>query len=233
MATCPKCQLPNPEGVETCIWCGGHRFESACACEPATVNESAASVDSNAETPSPVVLSPAFGASIHTPNTPVPEYHPLPSHVGLLLTPRGSEGSFPGEPRTRAETPTALAAQHAVPTPPPSETKLPQILVKLVVLRGQKIGHEYPIYEGRNIIGRFADRPVDIDLISQEAEGQIWSSRQHAAITFDRNLLIVEDLNSLNGTWVNAVRLHAGQKRPLKANDVIQIGTVQLKLVAG
>ena len=99
------------------------------------------------------------------------------------------------------------------------------------MIRGQKINHEYPLYEGRNVIGRFADRPVDIDLVFQEAEGQIWSSRQHAIITFDKNLLLVEDLNSLNGTWLNGARMSAGQKRPLKPNDVIQIGTVQLRLV--
>ena len=77
------------------------------------------------------------------------------------------------------------------------------------------------------------DRPVDIDLVAQEAEGQIWSSRQHSVIHVDKSLLFVEDLNSLNGTWVNGARLHPGQKRPLKATDVIQIGTVQLKLVIG
>ena len=41
----------------------------------------------------------------------------------------------------------------------------------------------------------------------------------------------VEDLNSLNGTWVNGVRIHPGQRRPLKPGDVLQIGTVQMKLV--
>ena len=84
---------------------------------------------------------------------------------------------------------------------------------------------------GRNIIGRFAERPVDIDLIHQEAEGQIWSSRQHAVVTYDREVLVLEDLNSLNGTWVNATRVPPGTQRMLKPNDVIQIGTVQLKVV--
>jgi pSer/pThr/pTyr-binding forkhead associated (FHA) protein len=101
---------------------------------------------------------------------------------------------------------------------------------RLVVLRGLKINAEYPIYEGRNTIGRFADKPVDIDLVSQESIEQIWCSRQHAVITFDRGTVLVEDLNSLNGTWVNGNRIHTGQYHPLKHGDVIQIGTVQLKL---
>ncbi|HUR53541.1 MAG TPA: FHA domain-containing protein [Gemmataceae bacterium] len=111
--------------------------------------------------------------------------------------------------------------------PPPA----PPLRPRLVVLRGQKINAEFPVYEGRNTIGRFADKPVDIDLISQESDAQIWCSRQHAAITFDNGAVLIEDLNSLNGTWVNGVRIHPGQLRVLKANDIIQVGTVQMKLV--
>ena len=73
----------------------------------------------------------------------------------------------------------------------------------------------YPIYEGRNTIGRFADKQVDIDLMTQESVEQIWCSRQHAVIVFERDAVVVEDLNSLNGTWVNGTRIHAGQPRQL------------------
>ena len=104
---------------------------------------------------------------------------------------------------------------------------------KLVVLRGMRIDAEYPIYEGRNTVGRFADKPVDIDLVSQEPVEQIWCSRQHAAVVYDKGNVILEDLNSLNGTWVNGVRIHAGQSRTLQAGDVVQIGTVQMRLVIG
>ncbi len=104
---------------------------------------------------------------------------------------------------------------------------------RLVVLRGMRIGVEYPIYEGRNTVGRFADRPVDIDLISQESAEQIWCSRRHAAFILENGIVAVEDLNSLNGTWVNGARILAGQPRQLQAGDVVQIGTVQMKLVVG
>jgi len=39
----------------------------------------------------------------------------------------------------------------------------------------------------------------------------------------------VEDLNSLNGTWVNGQKVLPGQPRALKPGDVVQIGTVQMK----
>jgi hypothetical protein len=116
---------------------------------------------------------------------------------------------------------------------PPAPAPPPNLRAKLVVLRGAKISVEYPIYEGRNTVGRFADKPVDIDLFNQETPEQIWCSRQHATLTFDRGNVMIEDLNSLNGTWVNGVRIHAGQPRQLRPGDVVQIGTVQMKLVVG
>lgn len=116
---------------------------------------------------------------------------------------------------------------------PPSTPPAPTMRPKLVVLRGMRIDAEYPIYEGRNTVGRFADKPVDIDLVSQESTEQIWCSRQHAVVIFDKGNVLIEDLNSLNGTWVNGVRIYAGQPRQLRPGDVVQIGTVQMKLVMG
>jgi pSer/pThr/pTyr-binding forkhead associated (FHA) protein len=101
----------------------------------------------------------------------------------------------------------------------------------LLVLRGQKISVEYPIYEGDNFIGRADEKPVDIDLEDQEPPDRIWSSRQHALIRSEEGILIIEDLNSSNGTFINRTRLYPGQKRVLNANDIIQIGTVQMKVI--
>ena len=126
--------------------------------------------------------------------------------------------------------PPSRPAPPAAPAPPPPP---PPLTAKLVVLRGLKIGVEFPVYEGRNTIGRFVDKPVDIDLTVQESVEQTWCSRCHAAVTLAGGNLVVEDLNSLNGTWVNGARIAPGHPRPLKPFDVIQIGTVQLKLIIG
>ncbi len=100
----------------------------------------------------------------------------------------------------------------------------------LVVVRGAKVGTEYPIFEGRNVVGRADQKPVEIDLEFQEAPERIWSSRQHAVITCENGSLGIEDLNSSNGTYVNRNRVPPGKKQDLKANDIIQIGEVQLKV---
>jgi pSer/pThr/pTyr-binding forkhead associated (FHA) protein len=102
---------------------------------------------------------------------------------------------------------------------------------RLLVLRGQKRNVEYPVYEGLNFIGRADEKPVDIDLEEQEPPDRIWCSRQHACISFEDNVLHIEDLNSANGTYVNRTRVYPGQKRPLAVNDIVQIGNVQLKVL--
>jgi len=101
---------------------------------------------------------------------------------------------------------------------------------KLVVLRGLKINVEYPVYEGNNFVGRADEKPVDIDLDDQEPPDRVWSSRQHCLITHENSELYVEDLNSANGTFVNRTRVYPGQKRGLNVGDVLQVGTVQLKV---
>lgn len=105
------------------------------------------------------------------------------------------------------------------------------VKARLLVVRGAKPGMEYPIFEGQNVIGRADEKPVEIDIEFQESKDRIWSSRQHAAILCENGSLLIEDLNSSNGTYINRSRVPPGQKQELKANDVIQIGEVQLKVL--
>lgn len=116
------------------------------------------------------------------------------------------------------------AAPAAIPALPPGA------LPKLVVIRGTRVNAEYPLYEGENYIGRTDEKPVDIDLEDQEPPDRIWSSRQHACINLHDGVLVIEDLNSSNGTFVNRTRVYPNQKRTLQIGDIIQIGTVQLKV---
>jgi hypothetical protein len=110
-------------------------------------------------------------------------------------------------------------------------TQLGGAKARLLVLRGLRPNWEYRLFEGRNIIGRADQQPVDIDLQPQEPEDRVWSSRQHAAITCEGRSMVIEDLNTANGTYVNRAIVPPGTKRSLKAGDVIQIGEVQLKVL--
>lgn len=239
MPTCPRCQSFNARGARVCTDCGGWlQFAPEAGPEsplPAPMLEPILTPVGPPPDSQPIAAVPVLTlplARTDTPrDTPVPtvahETNPaIPALADYPMNAPVVEDA--DKPELIEQTiPATAPADRNPPAPPPS----PPMRPRLVVLRGQKINAEFPVYEGRNTIGRFADKPVDIDLISQESDSQIWCSRQHAAITFDKGAVLIEDLNSLNGTWVNGVRIHPGQLRVLKANDVIQVGTVQMKLV--
>jgi pSer/pThr/pTyr-binding forkhead associated (FHA) protein len=120
-----------------------------------------------------------------------------------------------------------------VAPPPAVDTFPPGAEPKLLVMRGQKRNAEFLIYQGDNYVGRADEKPVDIDLEDQEPPDRVWCSRQHALITFDGNRMFIEDLNSANGTYLNREKVYPGpdHRKPLKVNDIIQIGNVQLKVI--
>ena len=102
----------------------------------------------------------------------------------------------------------------------------------LAVLRGDSKGKEFPIEEGENVIGRWdpdAGAFPEIDLDAEDVDAKI--SRKHAVIYREGNNLELEDLGSLNGTFVNrGPRLKEGERHPLKTGDEIVIGKTFLKL---
>jgi hypothetical protein len=169
--------------------------------------------------PIPHVAAPVMPAA---PPPPAPAAAPPPPPAPVAAAPPPAPAAPPTAPAPAAPAPAAPAA--AAPLPAGAQPRL-------VVLRGLKRNVEYPIYEGHNFIGRADEKPVDVDLEDQEPPDRVWSSRQHALVTFEDSRLVIEDLNSANGTFVNRVRIYPGQKQPIGVNDVVQIGTVQMKVV--
>jgi hypothetical protein len=162
---------------------------------------------------------------------PEPPAPPVPP-VAPVVEPVVKVPEKPAEPAPVAPAAGQVLTPPVSPEPakPAAAALPPGAQPKLVVMRGQRPNVEYPIYDGLNFIGRSDEKPVDIDLEDQEPPDRIWSSRQHALITFEEGTLAIEDLNSSNGTFVNRTKIYPGQKRPLNVNDVVQIGTVQMKL---
>lgn len=105
----------------------------------------------------------------------------------------------------------------ADPTPQPT----------LIVSRGLRVNEEYPLSEGRNVLGRSG---TDIDLEDQESPERCYISREHCAVHLSKGQLSLEDLNSANGTYLNRARVQAGTVYPLKTDDLIQLGTLVLKV---
>jgi serine/threonine protein kinase len=113
------------------------------------------------------------------------------------------------------------------PDPEPAPEK-PQ--PRLQVVRGLRRDVEYQLREGPNYLGRAGGPPVEVNLEDQESAEHTQCSRRHAVITCERDALTIEDLGSTNGTYVNRSRVPAGQKCPLAAGDLIQVGSVQLRV---
>jgi hypothetical protein len=69
----------------------------------------------------------------------------------------------------------------------------------------------------------------DIDL-SYDAAPSKSVSRRHAAITRQGNSVIVEDMGSVNGTFINGKRLDPYLPEILNNGDVLQLGKIQIEV---
>jgi len=92
----------------------------------------------------------------------------------------------------------------------------------LVVERGPRAGLTYVLGDGETLAGRSDD--VSIFL------GDVTVSRHHARFTVDDDGLLVEDLRSTNGTYVNAERQDTARLRP---GDEVIIGKFHLVVAGG
>lgn len=69
----------------------------------------------------------------------------------------------------------------------------------------------------------------DIDLTPVDTKRSI--SRRHARVRRDENgnYSVVEDVGTMNGTYVNGARLSAGRSHPITPGDQVVFGTVQTR----
>ncbi|WP_020474393.1 FHA domain-containing protein [Zavarzinella formosa] len=215
---CPSCGYENEDGALFCEHCKADLDMPSATPpnKPIPMNEE----DTAEQTPVPITLSEVLTPSgIPITLEPVTPEVAAPPTIGIYQPDEAITTKDYNSP------PTIMP----VAEPPPALGNKP----RLVVLRGMKIDMQYPLYPGKNYLGRTDDKPVDIDLDDQEAPDRIWCSRQHAVISFENGQLTIEDLNSLNGSFVNRARVYPGQSKELRENDVIQIGTVHMKLLLG
>jgi serine phosphatase RsbU (regulator of sigma subunit)/pSer/pThr/pTyr-binding forkhead associated (FHA) protein len=84
----------------------------------------------------------------------------------------------------------------------------------LITLQGPEIGRKYALNTSPAVLGRQLDCTICLDAKAV--------SRQHAQILCENGSYFVEDLQSSNGTFVNATRIQG--KTPLTERDTLQIG---------
>jgi hypothetical protein len=245
MAKCEFCQFENEDGAAFCEQCKSDLAtahpEPVAFAQAAPIKEApvlkAFPVDA-APAPvadvAPVVLQAVPVDADHAKSLPVAAEVVAETPPPVVTPPVRQEVA----PAAKAAAP---PAPEPAPAPPPAAPPIPSAAPatlpmdaqpRLLVLRGQKRNVEYPLYDGLNFIGRADDKPVDIDLEDQEPPDRVWCSRQHCCISLETGKLEIEDLNSANGTYVNRQRIYPGQKRELHVSDIVQIGNVQLKVIA-
>jgi pSer/pThr/pTyr-binding forkhead associated (FHA) protein len=82
-------------------------------------------------------------------------------------------------------------------------------------------GTRFPIRRGETLLGRSAYCSI---VLSNPL-----ASRQHCALRLDAGALVIEDLESSNGTWVNGERID--KARALVPGDLLRVGTDVLEVI--
>ena len=91
--------------------------------------------------------------------------------------------------------------------------KIPEGKVGLVVIKGPGIGEKFFLTKSKFEVGRSPDSDILLD--------DITVSRKHAVLEKIKNGYRISDLGSLNGSYINGVRVDSSK---LSNGDRIQIG---------
>ena len=89
----------------------------------------------------------------------------------------------------------------------------------LELIEGHDLGHRYIVGTAGASVGRTA--PADIVLADSEV------SRAHCRLTLENGALIVTDLNSTNGTFIDGVRI--SNPTPIPVGAILRVGRQSLK----
>ena len=217
MIKCTECGYENMDGLDYCDGCGA---------KLAAVEGAPAAAAAPAAAPG-AAPAPAMASSEQAEAPEVAA--PAPVSDGAAAS---AEGASPpaSEAKTGEITPPA-AAPTAAPAEAPSAAA--HFKAKLSLLRGGRKGQEFPLDSGQNFIGRWDPETgsfPEVDLEQDDPEAKI--SRKHALIIIEGGKITIEDIGSLNGTYVNrGNRLIPGTPLEIKAGDEVIIGKTFLKLV--
>lgn len=89
----------------------------------------------------------------------------------------------------------------------------------LIITNGLDKGQHFVLSNGENIVGRDEEAQIHLSLNAV--------NRQHACVVVQCDSVLIQDLNSVNGTFVNGERLQ--QDLLLNDGDLIQIADLEMK----
>jgi hypothetical protein len=214
MIKCSECGYENMDGLDYCDGCGAKL--------------AAASGSSAAAAPA------AAPATETTPPEPTAESIDAKATPSLAADAK-PDGETPTTEVPKSDAPTGEIKPEAAPASAPSTAAAAgaPFKAKLSVVRGGRKGQEFPLEDGNNLVGRWDPETgsfPEVDLDADDPEAKI--SRKHALIRIDAGKITIEDIGSLNGTYVNRQpRLSPGSPAEIKSGDEVIIGKTFLKLV--
>jgi hypothetical protein len=206
MIKCTECGYENMDGLDYCDGCGA-KLAAATPAAGSSAAPTAPAQEAPAAAAPPAEAPAAAAPAAEAPATEVP----------------------------KSEAPTGELNKPA-PAPAPAPAAAPIVgafKAKFVVVRGGRKGQEFPLEDGNNLIGRWDPETgsfPEVDLDADDPEAKI--SRKHALCRIEDGKITVEDIGSLNGTYVNrGQRLQPGSPADIKNGDEVIIGKTFLKLV--
>jgi|SRR5271157_395454 hypothetical protein len=129
-----------------------------------------------------------------------------------------------------AETRREIESGTATISPPPA------VLQSWISLHIMESGQILPLADRTEFtLGRVAEsQPIvpDVDLTPFNAYAN-GVSRLHAALKLIKNRIVLVDLGSSNGTYLNGTRLAPYVETPVSHGDVIYLGKLKLQLLIG
>ena len=217
MIKCTECGYENMDGLDYCDSCG------------AKLNPAA---PPPAEAPTPATSPEPAAAAPEAPTAAIGAQH----QDAQPAEQAGAEAQAPAaEPAPVEAPPVAEPMPAAAPAPAaqPAPAEPPPFKAKLKIVRGGRQGHEFALEAGNNLVGRWDPETgafPEVDLEADDPEAKI--SRKHALVRIDGAKITVEDIGSLNGTYVNRQpRLAPGTPLELKDGDEIIVGKTFFKLI--
>ncbi len=200
--TCPQCGMAVIPGEAFCDHCGASLLSQS---RPANAG--------------PAAPTPPFQGA-----PPQPSYPP-PQPVGSPLTP-------PAQPTSQSPNP-PMVPQPAQSMPAPAAPTRTTLAGVQLIVSSTGAALSLPAAP-QALVGR-AD-PVsnyypDVDLASYGAlENGV--GRRHMQMLVQNGQIVVEDLDSTNGTFVNTQKLAARTPHPLNSGDELRLGRLVLRMQA-
>ena len=209
----PLSPIPDPQASIPCPTCGFTNLSGETYCQNCGLLLAAPDSLPQVGTPEaiPTVEIP--------PAPPEPEPEPEPPNSTLQFPDSNLQPSAPG---TKPLTP--------LPPAPITSSLPPEVLIGHLVVAETQTSLPLPQAKAEFLLGRpdpaggiFPD--IDLSLHGGENSGV---SRQHARLTVNGGQVLIEDLHSMNSTFLNKQKLPPEQRFPLNDGDEIRLGGLVL-----